>query len=233
MVDRVQVLSGTAYVQGKASGPVLASDLELSFWGGVDPSTGEIIDRHHPLSGRCLSNHIFAIPGGRGSCSGSGVMLELLLNGQGPRAMIFEREEDILTLGVIIAEEIFGRSIPVVTLNPENFRRVARSSFVEIDGNVISCSTDGLAMDVNPARCIGSDHAPAEFSLSERDRAYLAGDHGKAAQSAIRIILRMAKWGQNKSSPKSYAKAERSVNNAVARILGTRSLWIAIYMRQL
>lgn len=193
MVDRVQVLSGTAYVQGKASGPVLASDLELSFWGGVDPSTGEIIDRHHPLSGRCLANHIFAIPGGRGSCSGSGVMLELLLNGQGPRAMIFEREEDILTLGVIIAEEIFGRSIPVVTLNPENFRRVARSSLVEIDGNVISCSTDGLAMDVNPARCIGSDHAPAEFSLSERDRAYLAGDHGEAPQSAIRIILRMAK----------------------------------------
>ncbi|MBB6182632.1 hypothetical protein HNQ75_004627, partial [Rhizobium flavum] len=40
-------------------------------------------------------------------------------------------------------------------------------------------------------------------------------------------------WGQNKSSPKSYAKAERSVNNAVAQILGTRSLWIAIDMRQL
>ena len=38
--------------------------------------------------------------------------------------------------------------------------------------------------------------------------------------------------GQNKSSPKSYAKAERSMNNAVARILGIRSLWLAIDMRQ-
>ncbi|MDP9573967.1 UNVERIFIED_ORG: hypothetical protein J2W66_004470 [Agrobacterium larrymoorei] len=38
-------------------------------------------------------------------------------------------------------------------------------------------------------------------------------------------------WGQNKSSPKSYAKAERSMNNAIARIWGVRSLWIAIDIR--
>lgn len=37
--------------------------------------------------------------------------------------------------------------------------------------------------------------------------------------------------GQNKSSPKSYAKAERSMNNAVVLILDVRSLWIAIDIR--
>ncbi len=57
------IFSGTAYVRGKASGDVVASDLELSFWGGVDPWTGEVIDRHHPLSGRSLKDHILAIPG--------------------------------------------------------------------------------------------------------------------------------------------------------------------------
>jgi predicted aconitase/predicted aconitase with swiveling domain len=192
LVD-VRIFSGTAYVHGKASGDVVASDLELSFWGGVDPRTGEVIDRHHPLSGRCLKDHILAIPGGRGSCSGSGVMLELLLNGKGPKAMLFEREEDILTLGVVIAEEVFGQSIPVVTLTPENFRKVVSSAFVEIDVNVVSCSADGLAMDAIPAHSKEPGHLFGEVELSERDRAYLAGDHGKAAQSAIRIILRMAK----------------------------------------
>jgi cis-L-3-hydroxyproline dehydratase len=107
-------LFGTAYVRGKAAGRVVASNLELSFWGGVDPRTGEVIDQHHPLCGQRLEGRILAIPGGRGSCSGSGVVLELLLNGKAPKAILFEREEDILTLGVVVAEELFGKSIPIL-----------------------------------------------------------------------------------------------------------------------
>src|ERR1700749_838224 len=131
------VLAGTACVRGTAAGRIIASNLELSFWGGVDPRTGEVIDRHHPLSGQHLADRILAIPGGRGSCSGSGVVLELLLNGKAPRAMIFEREEDILTLGVVVAEELFGKSIPVLTLTPENFKRVLHAEYARIDDNVV------------------------------------------------------------------------------------------------
>ena len=188
-----QIVSGTAYVHGKASGHVVASTMELSFWGGVDAGTGDVIDLHHPLNGRCLKDHILAIPGGRGSCSGSGVLLELLLNGNGPIAMLFEREEDILTLGVVIAEEIFGQSIPVVTLTPEDFRKVAGSAFVAIDGNLVSCSHAPLLTEIIPTDSAKSDHLLGEVELSALDKAYLAGEHGKAAQSAIRIILRMAK----------------------------------------
>lgn len=188
-----QTFSGTAYVHGKASGNVVASTMELSFWGGVDAVTGDVIDLHHPLNGRCLKNHILAIPGGRGSCSGSGVLLELLLNGNGPIAMLFEREEDILTLGVVVAEEIFGHSIPVVTLAPEDFSKVAGSTFVAIDGNLVSCSNAPWATDIIPSDSPETDHLYSELELSTLDKAYLVGDHGKAAQSAIRIILRMAK----------------------------------------
>jgi predicted aconitase with swiveling domain len=78
--------SGTAFVNGEAAGEIISSDMELSFWGGVDASSGEVIDRHHPLSNQLLTGEILAIPGGRGSCSGRGVILELLLNGKGPAA---------------------------------------------------------------------------------------------------------------------------------------------------
>jgi predicted aconitase/predicted aconitase with swiveling domain len=188
-----QVLSGTAYVNGPAMGEVLACDLELSFWGGVDPSTGEIIDRHHPLSGQCLENRILAIPGGRGSCSGSGVMLELLLNGKGPKAMLFEREEDILTLGVVVAEEIFGQSIPVVTLGPANFRTVLNSEFVRIDGSHVSCGTSEATPEPDWILQTEPTDPFCDVELSDIDRAFLSGGHGAAAQAAIRIILRMAK----------------------------------------
>jgi len=182
--------SGTAFVHGEASGEIIASDVELSFWGGVDPATGEVIDRHHPLSGQILTGKILVIPGGRGSCSGSGVMLELLLNGKGPAAMVFAREDDILTLGVVIAEEMFGQSIPVVTLEPEDFRQVAAARHALVDGHRILCGDHADRWRVASAE--GQSHVPQHVELTEADRAILEGTHGKAAQVAMKIVLRMA-----------------------------------------
>jgi predicted aconitase with swiveling domain len=42
-------------IPGQAEGPVLACDEGLSFWGGVDPATGRVIDAHHPLHGHSLA----------------------------------------------------------------------------------------------------------------------------------------------------------------------------------
>lgn len=191
-----EAFQGTAYVQGKASGRLFASNIELSFWGGVNPQTGEIIDRHHTLSGQYLQDSILAIPSGRGSCSGSGVMLELLLNEKGPKAVLFERREDILTLGVMIAEEVFGKAIPVVMLGPGVFREVLElnghclhvvdghiyrdESLVTLDGR---STENGATQSLSLARDVG---------LSDIDRAFLDGVYGEAARVSMQIILRMA-----------------------------------------
>jgi hypothetical protein len=185
--------SGTAFVHGDASGEILSSDVALSFWGGVDPATGEVIDRHHPLSGQVLTGKILVIPGGRGSCSGSGVMLELLLDGKGPAALVVEREEDILTLGVIVAEEVFGRSIPVITLDPNAFRQVAAARHARVTGSRVVCGETAEDLStLQPSRGASDLHAPG-LRLAETDRAFLDGTHGKAAQVAMKIILRMAR----------------------------------------
>lgn len=187
------VLYGTAYVNGTALTELIASDLELSFWGGVDPQTSEVIDRHHPLSGHHLQDRILAIPGGRGSCSGSGVMLELLLNGKGPKGLIFARREDILTLGVIIAEEIFNKSIPVVALDAEDFKKVFNYSHVRIDGNSVSKSAPDSTPEILQSGSVPTASKPlVDITLSARDRAFLDGVHGEAARAAMQIIIRMA-----------------------------------------
>ena len=59
---------------GAASGPVIASPEALSFWGGVNPATGSVIDVHHPLHDTCLTGSILLMPSSRGSCTGSGVL---------------------------------------------------------------------------------------------------------------------------------------------------------------
>src|SRR5579864_895204 len=65
---------------GAAQGPVISTHEALSFWGGVDPATGRVIDAHHPLDGVSIAGAILLMPTSRGSCSGSGDRKSTLLN---------------------------------------------------------------------------------------------------------------------------------------------------------
>ncbi|UNI18114.1 hypothetical protein JDV02_004404 [Purpureocillium takamizusanense] len=191
------VYQGYAYVRGTASGTLIASDQALSFWGGVRPETGEIIDQHHPLKGQHLEGKILAIPGGRGSCSGSIVLLELLLNRRGPSAIIFQRLEDILTLGVIVAEEMFNTAIPVVVLEPAHFDSVTKLDRRTIHVHDHCVSSTELGHSTDRQHLVDHDASQAasrasQVSLSVFDQALLDGHHGRAAQASMRIILRMA-----------------------------------------
>ncbi len=72
-------------LRGTARGEVLACFEPISFWGGVDPATGRVIDVHHPLAGQTISGRILVIPGTRGSCTGSGVFAGHGVERHGPR----------------------------------------------------------------------------------------------------------------------------------------------------
>lgn len=171
LTDTVDI-TGRVLVSGSAEGEVLFTDTALSFWGGADAVTGEIIDRHHPLSGERLTGRVLALPTSRGSCTGSGVILELILNGQGPAAIVLEHPEAIITLGVIVAEEVFGRSIPVIAVGKQAFAALKTGKRIRISATVAD---------------LGSD-----IALTDRDQAILAGESGEAAAVAMRVVLRMA-----------------------------------------
>ena len=61
-------------IKGNGKGELLFADIGISFWGGVDPVTGVIIDHTHPLKGESIAGKVLAIPNGRGSCTGSQVI---------------------------------------------------------------------------------------------------------------------------------------------------------------
>lgn len=183
------VLHGRQIIAGTAEGDVLASSISLSFWGGVNPENGMIIDQHHPLVGQSVTGKILAIPGGRGSCSGSGVMLELLLNERQASALIFEREEMILTLGVIVAQEMFGKSIPILQVSRAQFEKLSQWQRVRIIGGQIQTEDPGLSA-IPRVFAIQQNLSPIQ--LTSHDREKLDGSHGKAVQIAMRVILRTA-----------------------------------------
>lgn len=170
-------------LSGQVSGPLIATDEALSFWGGVDPTTAQIIDIHHPLHGVCLTGAILVMPTSRGSCTGSGVLLEMILNGRGPGALIFRESEDVLTLGALIAAEMFETPIPVLRLSPDAYETIAASSSAIIGPGFVKHDTGTLA--VSPPEII-------ELELTDEDEAMLAGLGGMAVSQSMRIICRMA-----------------------------------------
>ena len=91
----------------------------ISFWGGVDPSTGRIADPRHPDHGRCVAGAVLLVPEAVGSSSSSAVMLELLRGGVAPAAVLMGRADAILALGVVVARELGHAGIPVLEMLPE------------------------------------------------------------------------------------------------------------------
>lgn len=187
-------IEARVFIPGTAEGDLIGSNVALSFWGGVNAQTGTVIDTHHPLVGKSVAGKVLAIPSSRGSCSGSGVMLELLLNGGQPSALIFAREEMILTLGVLIAEEMFQKSIPVLQVPMSYFDKLLQFEYVRISGTQVTSATKPLDSMTSAPLPASPLHQPdfSAIQLSPLDRKLLNGSHGKAAQVAMRVILRTA-----------------------------------------
>jgi predicted aconitase/predicted aconitase with swiveling domain len=164
----------------------------LSFWGGVDPQTGVVIDQHHPLRNQRLAGRVLAIPSGRGSCSGSGVLLALLLNGHAPAAIVICEREEILTLGALVAEVVFDRSIPVLRVERAVFARLGEFRYARVAGASLHLFHETPTDDRQPGRAQHGSSGDTAVHLDAIDQAFLAGQHGKAAQVAMRLLLRMA-----------------------------------------
>lgn len=99
-----------------ASGECLALTAPISFWGGVDPKTGEIIDARHPERGRNIAGTVLALPGTIGSSSASAVLLELIHAGKAPAAIVMDAPDAILLLGIVVAREMGWEAPPALLL---------------------------------------------------------------------------------------------------------------------
>ena len=134
----VRVLKGKPVVSGAACGEALVSNEPISFWGGIDPRTGEVIDRRHELSGANVTGKIFVFPTGRGSSTASAILLEAVRTGAAPAAIINLKIDPILALGSIVADEMYKRTVPIVLLDEDAFSSIKQGDrlTLETDGTV-------------------------------------------------------------------------------------------------
>lgn len=117
-------LKATCIVAGTAEGPLLLSSEPLSFWGGYDPKTGEIIDRRHPLSGRSAAGTVLALPFTRGSSTSTAILLESVRTGFAPSAILSTKVDPFLALASIVARELYDADLPILVITREQMAKL-------------------------------------------------------------------------------------------------------------
>ena len=129
------VLQAHILVGGQAQGEALVLPEPLSFWGGLDPQSGDIIDQRHPTLGRNVTGRVLVLPIGRGSSSASSILLEAVRVGKAPAAIITAEPDAILALGAAVAREMYASSPPVVVLPKPDYDRLENGMWISLAEN--------------------------------------------------------------------------------------------------
>ena len=202
------LVKGSLHANEKSPKPLLLSTEGLSFWGGIDPLTGIIIDSSHPLQGRCVTDTILCLPSGRGSCTASQVLLELILNNKAPAAFVFRDVDGLACVGAIVAQEVFeGYTIPdmihvgtqayaaLLEADPSHGCVLDNGSFLTgNDTEIIEKEISHFISRYNPP---DDDEREREqvLQFTDEENAMLEGASSEAQRMAFRVLFQYAHLG--------------------------------------
>ena len=125
----ILLIRGRGIAGGLGKGPLLVSPVPLSFLSGVDPESGIIVEKGHPLQGACIAGTVLAFPYGKGSTVGSYVLYALSRNGHAPAAIVNTEAEPIIATGAIIGE------IPMIDHIDIPMNRLRSGVQVQVNGD--------------------------------------------------------------------------------------------------
>src|SRR5690349_9339470 len=125
-------LQGKVIIPGEVHGSVLVGNEPLSFWGGYDWKTGEIIDRRHILSGAIARDKILAVPFTRGSSTTTAVLLEAIRAKTAPAAILTTDTDFFFALASVVADELYASPLPLVALSEHDFAQLQSGDEIQI-----------------------------------------------------------------------------------------------------
>ncbi len=132
-------LEGRCIYFGKVQGEALVSRQAISFFGGVDPDSGMVVERGHELEGQSIAGKVLIFPTGKGSTVGSYTLYRLKQNGHAPLAILNSECETIIAVGCIIAEIPCVDELPILEINTGNL--------VEVEGGLVRIEIPGYNPD--------------------------------------------------------------------------------------
>ena len=127
---KMEQLKGRIIYKGQAEAEALVTSMPISFYGGVDPNTGVVIEKGHELNGVSIKGKVLVFPQGKGSTVGSYTLYRLKKNGVAPAAMINKETETIVAVGAIISEIPFVDKIDI--------SKIKTGDKVTIEGDIVT-----------------------------------------------------------------------------------------------
>jgi predicted aconitase with swiveling domain len=126
------MIEGRLLVVGEAQAEALVLDEPLSFWGGLDPVTGRIVEVGHPQHGAVVTGRILVMPSGRGSSSSATVLAEAIRLGTGPAGIVLRERDDIVVVGALVAAELYGIVVPIVVVDEGTYIGIVDTHIVRL-----------------------------------------------------------------------------------------------------
>lgn len=132
------VIQAQSVLSGACGGHAVWTDTPLSFWGGVDPESGRVVDRHHPLYGVSITGRVLIVPATRGSSTSSGVLLEMIRRKTAPVGIVTKQLDPVLALAGIIGDKLYQRRMVLVRVEPDAYAQLHSADLIEIraDGTI-------------------------------------------------------------------------------------------------
>ena len=125
-------VAGRTLVEGHATGAALVLQEPISLWGGLDPTTGAIVEANHPQVGASVTGRILVMPAGRGSSSSATVLAEAIRLDTGPAGIVLGEIDDIVAIGALVAAELYGKTIPVVVVDRATYGAIRDDEEIEL-----------------------------------------------------------------------------------------------------
>ncbi len=97
-------LIGRKIYKGIAEAEAIVTKDGISFYGGIDPDTGKVVEVGHELEGQTISGKVLVFPSGKGSTVGSYTMYRMMKNKNAPAAIVNKEIDTIIAVGCIISE---------------------------------------------------------------------------------------------------------------------------------
>lgn len=120
-------MKGRGIVEGFCKAEALVSTKPISFLGDIDPKTGKVIGKNLDIYGECVTDKVLCFPHGHGSTVGSYVLYSLAKNKLAPKAIVNEKADPVIVVGVVIA------NIPMI--DQININQIKMGEIVEVDAH--------------------------------------------------------------------------------------------------
>ena len=133
------ILRGRGLNGGIAKGEAVVTQ-PMNFFGSYMPGilSGRLTtieDARHELFGRSLAGKVLVFPFSIGSLAGGVSLLEAIIQGVGPKAIVTVKADEVFLAGPVFARVFYGIEVPVVdSLEKDPFQTIRNGDLLTVDG---------------------------------------------------------------------------------------------------